>query len=370
MNKKFSLFLAVILLLTFALTGCGTKAEITVEEKPIAVETAKVAKKDILVKTTLTGTIKAVEEAKIVPKIPGKVVEVNVEMGDRVQKGDVLFVMEQQDAIGNVEQLEAAYQISTANLKKAQEQMDNAKTNYERMKALYEQGAISKQQFEQYELQASETNLEVLNAQVEQSRIALENARTRLADYMVTAPISGVVTAVHINPGEMASSAVPAITMANTDQVLIETSVSEHLINKVHVGDIVDILVKSASQDYLQGKIIALSPAPSSNSLTYPVKIAIENADQAIKPGMFAEVLIVSEKKENVISIPSDAVVIREGEPIVFTITDGRAKLNKVSIGLDNGSDVEIIKGIQEGDRIVVKGQNYLDEGSKVNVIK
>ncbi|SHH22777.1 efflux RND transporter periplasmic adaptor subunit [Tepidibacter thalassicus] len=371
MKRRFSLLLVLVLIFTMPLAGCKKKKEVKVRgEKVVSVETKKVEKNDISIKTTLSAKVTPIEEANVVPKIPGKVTKVNVEIGKFVNKGDVLFTLDQTDMINAVKNAEAAYNMAVANLKLREEQIQNAKVNYERMKSLYEQGAISKQQFEQYELQASSTNIEAVKAQVEQAKVALENAKSKLNDTTVTSPISGVITSVNINEGEMASSAMPAVSIANLDRVVIETDISENLINKVRIGDVVDISIKSAGKDNFKGKITALSPATSQGSMTYPIKIEIDNKNKLIKPGMFAEVNIITDKKEKVITVPSEAVIVKEGNNVVFTVNGDKAHMKNVLLGVDNGEYVEIKNGIKEGDIVVVKGQNYLDEGSKVKIIK
>ncbi|MEJ8554004.1 efflux RND transporter periplasmic adaptor subunit [Tepidibacter sp. Z1-5] len=371
MKKRISLLVVMVLTLTMFLSGCGKKEKASsVEEKFVSVQTETSKKQDINVKTTLSAKVKPVEESNVVSKMPGKVTSVNVEIGKKVNKGDMLFTIDQTDLVNGVKSAQAAYDMAVASLNMKQEQMQNAKINYERMKALYEEGAISKKDFEQYELQASSTNLNAAQAQVDQARVGIENAQSNLNNATVTSPISGIITAVNINEGEMASSSQAAVSIANMNKVVIDTEVSEYLINKIKVGDVVDISIKSANKENFKGKITAMSPATTSNSMTYPIKIEIDNKDSIIKPGMFANVNLVTDKKENVITVPSESVVIKGGESIVYTVKDNVAHINKVEIGIDNGEIVEIIKGIKQGQVIVNKGQNYLEEGSKVEINK
>ncbi|WP_099190116.1 efflux RND transporter periplasmic adaptor subunit [Tepidibacter mesophilus] len=371
MKKRISLLLVIVLTLTMFLSGCGKKEETSsVKEKSVSIETETSKKQDINVKTTLSAKVKPVEESNVVPKMPGKVTGVNVEIGKKVNKGEVLFTLDKTDLVNGVKSAQAAYDMAVASLNMKQEQMQNAKINYERMKALYEEGAISQKDFEQYELQASSTNLNAAQAQVDQARVGIENAQSNLNNATVTAPISGIITAVNINEGEMASSGQAAVSIANMNKVVVDTDVSEYLINKIKLGELVDISIKSANKENFKGKITALSPATASNSMTYPIKIEVDNKDSIIKPGMFANVNLVTDKKGNVITIPSESVVIKDGESIVYTVKDGIAHINKVEIGIDNGEIVEIKKGIKQGQVVVKKGQNYLEEGSKVEINK
>jgi RND family efflux transporter MFP subunit len=369
--KKTTIILVFMLLISSILFGCKKETiQKTSEEKAVRVKTTQAKKQDIALKTTLSGKLKPIEESEISPKLSGKIIKVHVKIGDKVKKGDVLFELDQKDLQNAVNQAEAAYQVAEANSKMTQEKVENARLNLERMKTLYEEGAVPKQQLEQFELQASETNLEVVRAQINQARVAVEDAKSRLSDTIVTAPITGFITSIDINEGEMATTGMKALSITDISKVLVETNISEYLINKVHIGDEVEVLIKSARKAPFKGIIKTLLPAPEKDSLTYPIEIEMKNADFILKPGMFAEIDIVSDKKKNVIAIPSDSVVLKEGDTTVAVVKEGRAKLKRVSLGIDNGELVEIKKGLKEGEVVVVKGQNYLDNGSKVKIVK
>ena len=162
----------------------------------------------------------------------------------------------------------------------------------------------------------------------------------------------------------------PAVTIADVSSLEINTSISENLIGKVKKDDSVDIFIKTLSNEPYSGKIIAISPAPATGTLTYPVTISVEDKDENIKAGMFAEVQIVTDKREDVICIPSDAVFVKSGESKVVVLNDNIPTLKTVSTGLDNGTMVEITSGITIGETIVVSGQQYVVEGEPVNIIE
>jgi len=102
--------------------------------------------------------------------------------------------------------------------------------------------------------------------------------------------------------------------------------------------------------------------------MTYPIKVEMENPDLILKPGMFAEIKIVSDKKENVIAIPSESVIMKNGNPVVAVVNGDTAKLVEVQVGMDNGELVEITEGLKEGDIVIVKGQEYVEDGSKIKI--
>ena len=354
------------------LVGCSKESnevQSIQTEKVVSVESIETIKEDITLSTILTARVTPFQEATIVPKIPGKVDVVYVQLGDKVKKGQELFALDAKDILNQVKQAEAAYKLMEANLRSSKKQLDNAMLNLERMQQLYEAGAIAKQQLEQAELQASTVNLDILEAQAEQARVSLEIASSSLADMVIKAPIDGYITSINVKPGEMASNAMPSITMANIDKVIIEATVSEYLVNTLKPGGIVNVKIPSATNEILAGKISNFSPTTAPNSLTYPVKIELQNEDGLIKGGMFAEVIIETERRSEVIAIPSDSVVIKEGKTIVFVVEEDRVSIKEVKTGLDDGKKVEILEGLNEGEEIVSSGQNFLEDGQLINVV-
>jgi multidrug efflux pump subunit AcrA (membrane-fusion protein) len=144
------------------------------------------------------------------------------------------------------------------------------------------------------------------------------------------------------------------------------------MINKVRLGDTVEIRVKSVSEETsFAGTVTALAPAPATGSLTYPIVITLENPDVSVKPGMFAEVSIEADRIEGALAVPSKAVFIRSGRQMAITLdAENNVVLNEVVTGVDNGEIIEIKEGLKEGDRVVTEGQSYLNTLSKVNIVE
>ncbi len=291
----------------------------------------------------LTGRLEPIEEVTIIPKASSEVTGVYVKMGDKITKGTVLFELDQTQVATSYNQAKIG--------------LSDAKLNYERIQELYQEGAVSLQQYEQARTQytvAQET---------------YTSASDGLSNYVITSPIDGYVTSINVQVGSFASPNGAAATIANIDQLEIDASLSENMINKVHVGDKVDVLVSSVSDQPFSGTVSALSPAPATGSLTYPMKVTLDNESALIKPGMFAEVTITSEKTDNVIALPSNCVLIKSGQTVVAEIENDKIIFKNVEIGVDNGQLAEIKSGVSVGDIVVVEGQYYLDENSEFSVI-
>lgn len=255
-------------------------------------------------------------------------------------------------------------------MESTREKIENAKVNFERIERLYKEGAVSKQQYEQAKLSASNTSIEALEAQVNQAKIVLEQARSELEKTIVKSPINGYAADVNVQENEFASSSQPAMRIVNTDKLKVNVGVSEQIINKIYKGQKVDVKVKVATDQILKGTVKAVSPVPDQRTQIYPVEIEIGNADNLIKPGMFAEILFDIEKRDNVLAIPSGAVQEDNGKKYVYVVENGIVKKRDIEIGLDNGNYVEIKSGLKEKDKVVVKGQNYVEDGEKVKVVR
>lgn len=318
------------------------KPPITVEKAPVNVITSQVERGTIYATSPLTGRIDPIESAAIVPMIAGEVTRVAIKLGDYVNKGDLLFTLDKTQAQITYNQAKLAY--------------DNAKEDYQRLGLLYDEGAVSLQQYQG------------AKAQYDAAEQSLKSATDALSYSTVTSPISGYVTSVNISEGSLASQASPAITIADVSKLEINASLSEYLINKAAVGDKVDIFIKTLSNEPYSGTITAISPAPALGTLTYPITISVDDDNGEIKAGMFAEVQIISDMKDDVICIPSDAVFIKSGETKVVVLDGSIPTITAVKTGLDNGTSVEIVEGLKEGDTIAISGQQYVIDGEAVSI--
>ncbi len=381
--NKFRYLLSGILILSLALSGCTKEVEQTVEEeKSITVEVTKSSLEDISVETTISGTFKASDEVYVIPKVMGKVTSVTIKEGQVVSKGQVLFTLDSQNAqsavrnaTAAVENAKAAAETARISVERAEQQYNNAVLNYERSKQLYEAGAIPLTQLEQAELAASPIGVELAKAQYYQAQLAvdtaagsLSDANIALTDFTVTAPISGTVVAVNVTEGNVFGGG-QAVQISNLSNLIMKVDVSENLIKYFSVGETMDIKVKSAGDVILSGKVKEILP-PSQGGLTYPVEILVSNPSAQVKAGMFAQINITTESRKQVVSIPSEAVVVKEGNTIIYVKDGDRAKLTQVKTGLDNGKMIEIIEGLNADTDVVIKGQNFLEDGALVSISK
>ena len=346
-KKKIVLALVVVFVLFGAFRIVSNRMEDTsaVTSDVINIKVTTAAITTLESTSPLTGRLEPVEEVTLIPKAMGEVTNVYVELGQKVTKGTVLFELDKTQIATSYNQAKASY--------------NDAQVNLSRMQTLYQEGAVSLQQYEQ-----AKTAFTI-------AKETYTAASDGMSNFVVSSPIDGYITSINVDIGAIASQSVAAATVANIDKLEIDTSISETLINKIKVGDKVDVLVSSVSETPLSGTVTALSPAPAAGSLTYPMKVTLDNASASVKPGMFAEVVITSDKTANVIALPSDSVRIISGKTVVAVIEGGKkVEFREVVVGVDNGKLAEIKSGIEAGDTVVIAGQYYLDENSEFNIIE
>ena len=156
-------------------------------------------------------------------------------------------------------------------------------------------------------------------------------------------------------------------TIIDTSTVKLSVGVSEQLINRLHVGDPVQVTVSAASEEPFEGVIHTVSPAAGQTG-TYAIEVELDNPDGLLKSGMFAEVVFTGDRSENTVILPRSAVLSDTQGDYVFVENSGTVRRADVETGIDNGNEIEITSGLSEGDRVVVKGQEYLSDGTSVTV--
>lgn len=319
----------VCLIIAMMLTGCGSTNSATVDDdKQITKNTEQEVKNQYI----MAGKIDANDQVNIASKISARVSEVLVDVGSKVNAGDTVIKLDTQDLQAQVDQAQAA--VNTANatltnamnstrpeqiaqaqasLDSATESYDVANKNYERTKALFDQGANTEQQLEVAHQQviaaeaqkksaeeqlnmlkngATETSIDVYKAQVEQAEAALKTAQTALNNGIITSPISGVVNSKNINVGEMASPGANLASISNPDALVVNAYAPLDIVNQIQEGQDVVVRVAEVEDTEFEGKILVINSKLNSQSRNILVKVSLSDPDSQLKPGMFAEVAL------------------------------------------------------------------------------
>ncbi|WP_169833032.1 efflux RND transporter periplasmic adaptor subunit [Geosporobacter ferrireducens] len=414
-NKR-SIFLIIAAIVVVAIVLLGAAKNKKLEagniesaELSVSVEAKEISPEAIEQYVNVSSKVTANNEITVMPKVSGTVKKVYVNLGDTVKAGDVLFEIDDTNLRLQVEQAEAALSAAQASyainadvslenqIIQQQASVDSYEIQYrdllkdlENTKVLYEHGAVSKQTLDnlqsstdkmKLQLDTARENLRLIQektvqatkksgqASIAQAQVSLESAQTQLAYTKVKAEIGGVISANNVTVGATVSTQSPAMTIVNTDKLKFSFNIADDYINKVSIGSKVYITISAASETPYEGTVTYISPAADSTTMLYPVEIYIDNRDNNIKSGMFASLKLVVDKRENTVSVPLNAVIERGNEKFVYIVDESNIAHKKiVETGIKNDVNIEIVTGVKNGERVVVKGQTFISDGSTVNV--
>ncbi|GAA0435239.1 efflux RND transporter periplasmic adaptor subunit [Lentibacillus halophilus] len=463
MNTKTGLAgLLSIILFTGIATGCSESEGATDDQKETEtpVEVADVSLGSLNDENKITGTIIPEQEVNATPKAPGELTSVSVEKGDTVKNGETIAQIDATDernaldqkqskleqakialdnaiagkkkAQTNRKQSKASLRQAEASLEEAKEKqqnnedsieldienaktaLDQAKKNKKRMKSLFDDGLISKKEYEDAEkalkdaqnayekvkmnkeqatsdislaslkasvdqaevgvdlaqssIREAEIGIDKARSSVQQAQLGVDTARENLQDKIIKAPISGEITTLNSEQGEMASTQEPFATIVSMDTVKLEVQVSPERLKRLSKGDSVEIAV-SGVDDNVTGTISYVA-STSSDAGLFTVEADIQNSDRTIRPGMVATLITDEVLVDKSLLVPSNAVVQVEGQSVVFIAKDGKAVQKDVDI-IRQGTNVTAVKGdIKKGDQVVTSGQSLLEDGNKVKIME
>ena len=298
-----------------------------------------------------SGTVKARVSSVIASRVMGTVTSVHVRAGDRVTAGQLMAAIDDRDAAQKVRAAEQAYEA-------ARQGRSMADLTWQRYKKLHDEKALARQEIDQIE-----TQKKVADAQYEQAKAGLEEARVWQGFTRITAPAAGVVTEKRIDAGSMAMPGVPLFTVESEGGFQLEVAVDEALSGKIPVGANAVVTIDTLGLN-TTGKVIEVIPAVDPATRTFIVKIAL--ADKGLKSGLFARVRLPRGEREAIL-VPKGAVVEKGQLTGVFAVDPrGIVTYRLVRTGKTHEGGVEVLSGLQAGDRIVTAGLEKAVDGGQI----
>ncbi|MBS4537094.1 efflux RND transporter periplasmic adaptor subunit [Clostridium sp. D2Q-11] len=187
----------------------------------------------------------------------------------------------------------------------------------------------------------------------------------------ILSPVEGRVAAINIKEDEVTSNIQPSmVVVADDNPMTISINATENLITELFIGKKVDIKISALEKENLMGKIASISTAPDERSQQYIANIVLVDELNDLKPGMLATVKLDTNIRENVLVVKSEAILDDGDRKVVFVEEEGLAKEKEVKTGLDTGLYTEIVSGLESGEKVIVKGQNYIEDGSEVETVR
>jgi RND family efflux transporter MFP subunit len=294
---------------------------------------------------TLIGSILPNNEVVVLSETSGRIKSMNIRIGSSVSAGSVLCAVDDE--------------LRQAGLLSAQANYDKAKADFDRTEALFAEKAVAEAQMD-----GAKLGLKAAEAQ-------LIIARRQLKDTKITAPISGQVTARSVDVGATLAPGAPVCTIVDISTLKVRLNVAEADVFKLAVGDQVRISVDVYPGVEFTGRVAGIA-AKGDEAHTYPVEVAFPNsAKYPLRAGMFARAAFTTIERAAALAIPREALVGSVKDAAVFVVENGAtARLRKIVVGAENAGKLTITSGLNEGETIVVTGQNNLKDGANVSVVK
>lgn len=329
-------FAAAAILLTLA--ACGNTVQDGTVEKSIAVKASIVKESDRSLTRTFTATLKGEKQAVVYSRLAEAVDEVLVKEGERVKAEQAIVTLDRYGASSQFTQAQSVFL--------------NSEKNYNKMAFLYKEGAVSESEYD-----AARTDFEVNKATFEAVAKMVE----------VPSPIAGAVTSMEVSPGDLVAVGQKLATIATTDRLRAKFGVNADEVADFAIGSEINV-TSDAVKGQLRGKVIAIASSADPVTRSFQIEALFDNASGLFRPGMFVRVEFVKERLGEVVSIPQKAVLNLDGRETVFIVKDGRAERRTVTLGADLAGDVVITSGLNAGDTLVVLGQDYLGDSTRVNI--
>ncbi len=306
----------------------------------IPVEAAKVKQEALIRSIVAVGSLLANEDVVLRPEFEAKVVKIHFSEGQKVNKGDLLVTLDDS--------------IYKAELKQANARLKLSEANTKRINALRKKGLSNEQEEDQ-----AVSELGVNKA----SRVL---ARTRLEKMAIHAPFEGTVGLRSISEGDYLSRGQDIVSLIDSDPIKLEFRIPEIYLSEVAIGQTVDVRVDAFRGESFNGEVYAIAPEVDIGGRSFVVRAQIQNDDSRLVPGLFAQVELELERKENALLIPEAALMPAGDKQYVYRIDDGKAVRTEVSLGMRQGDRVEVIAGLEADVQVVTAGQMKIMDGSKV----
>ena len=428
-SKRTWMIIGGAVVLIFGGLFLAKKMEWIGKVEPTEVEFAKVTRSTIIEKVSASGKIQPEVEVKLSPDVSGEIVSLNVAEGDSVVAGQELLKIRPDNYVSLLARAEAQMNATKANMEQSkavlaqsEARLSKAKIDYDRNAKLHKDKVISDADFDQFvsaytvakqDLEAAKANVNAANYNVKSSQATLKEAKTNLTKTTIYAPQSGIISKLNVELGERVvgtsqMAGTEMLRIANLNKMEVRVNVNENDITRVSIGDtvLIDVDAFSSSERKFKGVVYEIASSANSSGTAsvvsndavteFEVKIRVLRSSYAdlikgklsypLKPGMTASVEILTNRKENIATVPLSSVTtreigaeVKEGEKkeedgtnstnandaleakkrkentkeVVFVMEKGKAKMIQVKTGISDFENIEIVSGLKEGQEII-----------------
>jgi len=359
----------------------------------VLVESAPVQRMAVQRTVDVAGTLISPDQAHVSSEVAGVVREVSVQLGQAVQRGQVLVRVEPRELQLAVDRAESALKQTQAQLgierdggalppddriaavRTALANRDDALAQNARAEELAAKGLVSTVDLEttrthvkvaEAAYQSAVETVHSLKASLQDRRAAYELAQKKLNDASIKAPVSGSVSERLVQPGEFIREDTPVITLVEMNPLKLITAAQERYAGAIHPGMPVQFTVESFPGETFHGQIVSISPVVDQRTRTFPIEAELPNPDYRLKPGFFAKGVVLTHLDNNVLAVPASAISTLAGLSTAYVIDHGKIRPQTVTLGVRQGDLVEIVDGLHGDERLATTNLNQLAAGVAV----
>jgi len=380
------------------------------DRKEIPVQISLAIRKHLTYSLYATGDIVPLMQVDLYSKVSGYLEKMAVQIGDSVQQGQVIAQIDQAEFLQKVKEVEAKVAQARAQyaeleagtrsedireaeeaVKQAQSRFNNVKLQRERVEALYRRQVISKKEVDASEMDYNVTEAQLASAEqhfkmlkdgvrpevkaaslgkLKEMEAILAQEQIRLQNTKIAAPFSGEIIRRNLDNGALVSSSTPLVTLVHLETLKVVANVLEKDISLVKLGMKVKVQTEAYPEKPFEGTIIRINKALDPATRTLQVEVNIPNPGRLLKPGMFAKIEMALTEKPDALAIPREAVLEEGGKWAVFVVEGNQALRKPVVTGIEENQMIEVVEGLRDGDKVVVKGQESLKDRSTIRVIE
>ena len=351
---------------------------------PMPVEFATVKRAPIAEQIMIVGNLIGAATVEVVPRANGRLQVVNVKLGDAVREGQVIARVEDSELREQVRGAEASYQVAQATIRQRQADLKLAKTSLDRSRSLFERQLLPQQTFDDVDArhQASVAQLDLAQAQFEQSKARLDELKITLTNTQIVSPVDGFIGKRYLDPGAFASTNAPVASVVDIRIVRMVANLVERDMRRVPVGTAANVAVDAYPGETFKGRVSRVAPVFDPATRTAEIEIEVPNVGYRLKPGMYSRVELTISTRNDAITVPRNALVDIGGKTGVFVAAPAEtaegtrggasgakvltAKFLPVEVGIREGEAIEITTGLENGVQVITTGASALKNGDRI----
>lgn len=335
---------------------------------PMTVELASAGRADLAEHIMVVGNLIGATTVEVVPKTSGRLDAIQVRLGDRVKRGQVIAKVEDRELSEQVKQAEASFEVAGASVRQREADLKFANTNLQRSQNLFGRQLLPKSTLDDAEArsEASAAQLDLARAQFAQAKARLDELRISLSNTIVVSPVDGFVGRRNLDPGAFVSANTPIVSVVDIHFVRLVAGLVEKDLRRIATGMPADVEVDAFPGEIFTATIARVAPILDPATRTAQIEVEVPNPVFRLKPGMYARVQLTVDRRAAALVVPRNAVVDLEGKRGVFMADDNKARFMPVQIGLQDDQHAEIREGLHEGDKVITTGAGALRDGDTI----